>query len=497
MEQLDNKPEDTKQTKNKEQRPTKVLHFLKNGSLEIWVTVILAIVILLLAAVWFMCYIKSSDSSLAEQRAANRAAGPYACSPNCTHGKDVFPKDVTDAAAAAYSRPTTEVAPSLYCSGSGTDGSRVQVVYAYASDQPNRINDVKSRIINPYIAAVDEMFRTSAAHTGGFRQVRWVTNSSCVLDVQVVQMPVTLAQFQAMDTNQAGLIFNAIYAGPDFGATAPSNRRYAIFNDAGGGFAWSEYAIAYTEYPNPFSIQHEMMHAMGTDRWSGAVTASAPHATGRGHCTDGLDIMCYGDGGTNLPLYSTTACSVQYYDCNHDDYFYAGNPPAGNFLASNPSKNTANSPFLASSAPNPPTPPNPVPANNNYASAANIANPAASQINGSNINATAETGEPAHAGNLARRSIWYKFTPSTTGTYVIKTFADSGASSSFNTVLGVYKRGPTAQFNGLVSVASNDDFNGRIQSKVTITGTASKTYWIAIDGKNGATGTTVLQIRRQ
>lgn len=505
MEQLDNKPEDIKQTKNKEQRPTKVLHFLKNGSLEIWVTVILAIVILLLAAVWLMFYLKSSDSSLAEQKTSSRTANQSYCSPNCTH-VDVLPKALTDSASATYSRPTTEVAPSLYCSGSGSDGSRVQVVYAYASDGQNRINDVKSRFITPYVAAADEMFRTSAAQTGGYRQVRWLTNSSCELDVQVLQLPVTYAQYIAMDNNQVGLMFNRIYGGTNWDAQAPVNRRYAIFSDVEGGifnnvrggFAWGgAYAVVKADEPFPTPLQHELMHAMGTTLQTGAVGPSAPHTTLGGHCTDGLDIMCYADFGDNARYYTPTVCSIAYYDCNHDDYFYAGTPPAGSFLATQPSFNTANSPFLATSPPVPPQPPNPVPANNNFASATNIASPAASQINGSNVNSTAETGEPSHAGNLARRSIWYKFTPSTTGTYVIKTFADSGASSSFNTVLGVYKRGPTAQFNGLVSVASNDDFNGKIQSKVTITGTAAKTYWIAIDGKNGATGTTVLQIRKQ
>lgn len=415
--------------------------------------------------------------------------------PVCTH-EDKFTKSqlsmrVPESVAAA-------AASNIYCQGSGTDGDRFQAVYAYPSDRPDRSASIKSQYILPTVGAIDAELRNSASHTGGTRQLKWVTSSGCDLNVQVIRLSITAAEWRSLDQNQGGLVFNRILAGTGFGAQPPSNRRYAIWVDAsdpgmdGSGYNWGGfYAIQSGEssWTSPFGMEHEVMHGLG------AVAAGAPHSTGAGHCYDAVDIMCYNDGGSNWR--ELNVCSIAYYDCNHDDYFYAGTPPSGSFLANNPTANAANSRFLASTTVTPPQPPNPVPANNNFASATNIANPVAAQVNGSNVNATAEAGEPAHAGSLARRSIWYKFTPSTTGTYVIKTWTDGGAYSSFDTVLGVYKRGPTTLFNGLVSVASNDDSNGKVQSKVTITGTAAKTYWIAIDGKNGATGTTVLQIRKQ
>lgn len=74
-------------------------------------------------------------------------------------------------------------------------------------------------------------------------------------------------------------------------------------------------------------VMHELSHTMG------AVQNSAPHSSGAAHCTDGSDVMCYGDGGPNSSQFTTSACPEMHaFDCNHDDYFHA-NPPAGNYLA--------------------------------------------------------------------------------------------------------------------------------------------------------------------
>ena len=65
--------------------------------------------------------------------------------------------------------------------------------------------------------------------------------------------------------------------------------------------------------------------------------------------------MCYDDGtlGSVVPaLTMQIICSLTHgnrFDCNHDDYFYAGTPSPGNYLATH--WNTANSSFLSASAP--------------------------------------------------------------------------------------------------------------------------------------------------
>jgi hypothetical protein len=90
-------------------------------------------------------------------------------------------------------------------------------------------------------------------------------------------------------------------------------------------------------YPGfwPEGMLHELTHTLG------AVNPSAPHSTSYGHCTDGLDVMCYADGGTSAAPYSSSVCPAlagsqagmtQTYDCGHDDYFDPS-PTAGSYLA--------------------------------------------------------------------------------------------------------------------------------------------------------------------
>lgn len=71
---------------------------------------------------------------------------------------------------------------------------------------------------------------------------------------------------------------------------------------------------------------HELSHTMG------AVQDSARNSSGAGHCNDGIDVMCYGDGGTTSN-YTNSACSVLRFDCGGNDYFDT-NTGAGQYLDS-------------------------------------------------------------------------------------------------------------------------------------------------------------------
>jgi len=103
----------------------------------------------------------------------------------------------------------------------------------------------------------------------------------------------------------------------------------------------------------------------------------------------------------------------------------------------------------------------------------------------SNSSATAEPGERDHAGNLARRSLWWKWTATGSGRLKLDTMG-----SNFDTVLAVYTG--TALSN-LKEVAANDDAaNLRTHSLVEFGVTRGITYYIAVDGKNGATGMATL-----
>ena len=119
-----------------------------------------------------------------------------------------------------------------------------------------------------------------------------------------------------------------------------------------------------------------------------------------------------------------------------------------------------------------------------HAQVLNVSRPA--QATGTNVEATRERGEPVIAGDTGGSSVWYRFTPAQDGAYVVDT-----CDSSFDTLLAVYT-GPSV--NHLSTVAANDDACGQ-QSRVRITATAGTTYWIAVEGAGGATGSLRLFVR--
>jgi len=126
----------------------------------------------------------------------------------------------------------------------------------------------------------------------------------------------------------------------------------------------------------------------------------------------------------------------------------------------------------------------PTDGNDDFASAALLAGPNA-VANASNGTATAEPGEPAHEGNTASRSLWWKWTAPSSGPVTVKT-----SGSSFDTVLSVYAG---AALGSLTRVAGNDDENGILtSSRALFTATEGATYFIAVDGYRGASGAIVL-----
>lgn len=117
-------------------------------------------------------------------------------------------------------------------------------------------------------------------------------------------------------------------------------------------------------------------------------------------------------------------------------------------------------------------------------------------ISGFNSNATAQAGEPAHAGLAATSSVWYIWsTPA--GQEGLYSFTTSG--SSFDTVLSVYACPVTGScsFSNIQAVSSNNDTTEfDLTSKVNFKAGAGRTYMIAVDGNDGATGTINLTWRK-
>ncbi|PHS23606.1 MAG: hypothetical protein COA84_10810 [Robiginitomaculum sp.] len=129
--------------------------------------------------------------------------------------------------------------------------------------------------------------------------------------------------------------------------------------------------------------------------------------------------------------------------------------------------------------------------NDTFASAISISG-ASGSADSHSVNATAETGEPAHAGTTAANSIWFDWTAPSSGDFAFNTDG-----SDFDTVMAVYTG---SAVGALTEVASNDNqgVSGTASnagpaftsgaSQLSFTATLGTVYHIAVDGKSGATG---------
>lgn len=103
---------------------------------------------------------------------------------------------------------------------------------------------------------------------------------------------------------------------------------------------------------------------------------------------------------------------------------------------------------------------------------------------GSNIDATAEPGEPNHAGKVGGKSVWIAWRADNTG---FVSFSTRG--SGFDTLLAAYTG---TDVSALTEVASDDDHGGFGTSTIRFNVQEGTIYWIAVDGHAGASGNIVL-----
>jgi len=127
------------------------------------------------------------------------------------------------------------------------------------------------------------------------------------------------------------------------------------------------------------------------------------------------------------------------------------------------------------------------PVNDDFANATPLSGDEGSQA-GTTIDATAETGEPNHAGLPPHASVWYSWTPADDGLATFDT-----CTASFDTRLAVYTGSALAD---LTEVASSDDSDacgiGSLQSSVSFIAEKGVVYSIAVDGSSGESGTFTL-----
>jgi hypothetical protein len=124
------------------------------------------------------------------------------------------------------------------------------------------------------------------------------------------------------------------------------------------------------------------------------------------------------------------------------------------------------------------------PSNDNFSAAEDLT-PNSDSDTVSTVSATKETGEPSHAGNPGGRSVWYRIQAPTDGNVTLST-----CSSNFDTLLAVYTG---SSVSALTPVASNDNSlgcgSGGTKSELTFAATAGQSYFVAVDGKGGSSGT--------
>lgn len=125
-------------------------------------------------------------------------------------------------------------------------------------------------------------------------------------------------------------------------------------------------------------------------------------------------------------------------------------------------------------------------ANDSFAAATTLTG-VSSSVQGSNLGASKEAGEPNHAGNPGGRSVWWKWTAPSGGNVTIDT-----RGSLIDTLLSVYTG---AALPGLALIAENDqDPDQGNSSIVSFNVTAGTTYNIAVDGYFADQGGIVLTL---
>lgn len=119
------------------------------------------------------------------------------------------------------------------------------------------------------------------------------------------------------------------------------------------------------------------------------------------------------------------------------------------------------------------------PANDDFADASVLSGTKGTVV-GSNRDAGSEVGEPALDPFAGGASVWWRWTAPHAGSMTIDSFG-----SSFDTLLGVYEG---AAPDRLTLIASNDDAEGSLQSKIRFDAAAGQSYAIMLDGWLDETG---------
>lgn len=394
----------------------------------------------------------------------------------CTHGEDPrsFNRTGSPDAASGDIQASGISTSSTLCIGNGQDGPRVQMVYVYANNAPNRIGNLLPTF-RRLAAEMDTILDQSARKTGSPMRIRFATNASC--QVEIPAEPVQANQMSSF----GGVISQLKERG--YGAT---NRKYLLLADTTafcgvGSFQRDDdvnatvhdNSLGYARVDVPCWDAGTMLHELG--HTLGAVQYSAPHTSRGAHCIDEWDVMCYSDSPYKPKMQILCDNGRQDFrlDCGNDDYF-AANPQPGSYLDTH--WNMARSAFFADGSGQTCVDDASEPDDAYWYAFWDVPLPPVT------VGSTEQRAFCAASGDTD----WALFTGEAGGTYQITT-SDLGA--DVDTQLVVY-RGFTEQgWNGMDRIASNNDRTaGDPTSQITFTAPASGSYLIGVSEANGRAG---------
>lgn len=280
----------------------------------------------------------------------------------CTHGPDPAPPGyrVDRAVPAETALSAAADTPGIVCQGNGATGNRVQVLYVH-TPSVNRYNDYLGSF-RDWAAEADQIFQTSAAETGGTRNLRFVHDDSSDCQVSVLNVTVSSSVINSFGSTNSQL------RSQGFNRT---DRMYLIFADTttsnicGIGTLWGDDSPNQTNWNNTgpgyarvdagcwggYVAAHELMHNLG------GVQLSAPNSSGGYHCIDEYDVMCYSDTPNRPDMRydcPNSGLNTTRFDCGDNDY-YNTDPAPTNYLATH--WNAANNQFLIAGGETEPPPP--------------------------------------------------------------------------------------------------------------------------------------------
>lgn len=270
--------------------------------------------------------------------------------PAVTHGNDPLPPKPPSLVA--------QLAPEFAwpCEGTGTEGRRVQMIYAHtgagnlAANRPS-LEGIARRIQGTFL--------TSAQRDGQQRLVRFVTDAGCSLSIldavvspnAVASFDQMIAEFAAAGLNRRDRIYHAWVEGNAYcgiGTVYSDDRPTGNLNEGNAQYSRSDRPCW------NYAEAHEITHNLG------GVQNSAPNSTGGLHSRDEYDVMSYPDGAPQGQMIQPFPCpdvvNEDRLDCGANDYF-AATPAPGSYLATH--WNVANSSALSRGAPPTTTPPPP------------------------------------------------------------------------------------------------------------------------------------------